>query len=195
VSAVCWWLRVAWLPEGFGAMARVLLGRTRLSEALRSVRASRERWRRGEGRTRWRPPCPYLWRQSIYSWGCCRASLSVRVSHRVGSGRRHGRSARWRCGPDGTTRARQRQSVARVRRRGTRAVVVGGRARPSGGASLRAGARAWVLGGMQGVLRPTLSRCGSRKNYIPSLECRIDATRCSREGGRWNRSVLNVWTI
>src|SRR5438093_3625181 len=34
---------------------------------------------------------------------------------------------------------------------------------------------------------PTLSRCGSRKNYIPSLECRIDSTRCSQEGFRWNR--------
>ncbi len=41
MSDVCWWLRVAWLPEGFGEMARGLIGRTRLSEALRSVRASR----------------------------------------------------------------------------------------------------------------------------------------------------------
>src|SRR5881296_1875461 len=44
-------------------------------------------------------------------------------------------------------------------------------------------------------LIPTLSRCGSRKNYIPSLECRIDSTRCSQEGFRWNRSALNAWTI
>src|SRR3989442_3245007 len=28
VSDVCWWLRVAWFPEGFGAMASVLIGRT-----------------------------------------------------------------------------------------------------------------------------------------------------------------------
>jgi len=133
-------------------MASVLIGRTRLSEALRSVRASRERWRRGAGRTPWRPPRPYLWRKSIYRWGCCRASISVRVSHRVGSGRRHGRSALWRCGPDVTKKARQRKSVARCRRRGTRAVVVGGLAMRSGGASIRAGAGAWVWRGMQGVL-------------------------------------------
>ena len=43
VSDVCWWLRVAWLPEGCGEMARVLIGQDTLAEALRSVRASRER--------------------------------------------------------------------------------------------------------------------------------------------------------
>jgi len=183
VSDVCWWLRVAWLPEGLGAMASVLLGRTRLSEALRSVRASRARWRSGEGRTPKRPPCPYLWRQSIYRWGCCRASISVRVSHRVGSGRRHGRSARRRCGPDGTKRARQRKSVARCHRRGTRAVVVGGLARPSGGASIRAGARAWVLGGMQGVLRVMsllLRVHGGRRRHAPRSR-RFD--RAAAHGG------------
>src|SRR5712691_4326221 len=43
--------------------------------------------------------------------------------------------------------------------------------------------------------RPTLSRCGSRKNYIPSLADLIDSSRCSEEGCLWNPSALSVWTI
>ena len=42
---------------------------------------------------------------------------------------------------------------------------------------------------------PTLSRCGSRKNYIPSLADLIDSSRCSEEGCLWNPSALSVWTI
>jgi hypothetical protein len=45
------------------------------------------------------------------------------------------------------------------------------------------------------VASPTLSRCGSRKNYIPSLDCLTELTRCSQEGRRWHPSVLNAWTI
>jgi len=44
-------------------------------------------------------------------------------------------------------------------------------------------------------LKPTLSRCGSRKNYIPSPEYLIDSSRFSQEGRLWNPSALNAWTI
>jgi hypothetical protein len=40
-----------------------------------------------------------------------------------------------------------------------------------------------------------LSRCGSRKNYIPSPEDLIDSSRCSEEGCLWKPSALNAWTI
>jgi hypothetical protein len=45
------------------------------------------------------------------------------------------------------------------------------------------------------VIQPTLSRCGSRKNYIPSPEDLIDSSRCSEEGCLWKPSALNAWTI
>jgi hypothetical protein len=44
-------------------------------------------------------------------------------------------------------------------------------------------------------LVPTLSRCGSKKSYIPSLDGLTGSMRCSQEGHRWNPSVLNAWTI
>ncbi len=49
--------------------------------------------------------------------------------------------------------------------------------------------------GTSKVFYPTLSRCGSRKNYIPSLADLIDSSRCSEEGCLWNPSALSVWTI
>src|SRR5712664_3187515 len=45
------------------------------------------------------------------------------------------------------------------------------------------------------ILYPTLSRCRTRKNYIPSPEHLVDSTPCSREGCQWNQSALNAWTI
>jgi DDE superfamily endonuclease len=42
---------------------------------------------------------------------------------------------------------------------------------------------------------PTLSRCRTRKNYIPSPEHLVDSTPFSREGCQWNQSALNAWTI
>jgi hypothetical protein len=42
---------------------------------------------------------------------------------------------------------------------------------------------------------PTVSRCGPRKNYVPSPEGYIDLGRCRQEGVRWNPSALNAGTI
>ena len=42
---------------------------------------------------------------------------------------------------------------------------------------------------------PTVSRCGPRKNYLPSPEGYTDLRRCRQEGFRWNPSALNAWTI
>jgi hypothetical protein len=41
----------------------------------------------------------------------------------------------------------------------------------------------------------TLSRCGSRKNYIPSPEDPMDSSQGSEEGDLWKPSALNAWTI
>ncbi|MCZ6875724.1 MAG: toll/interleukin-1 receptor domain-containing protein [bacterium] len=45
------------------------------------------------------------------------------------------------------------------------------------------------------ILEPALSRCGTRKNNIPSIDCFIESICRSQEGLGWNRSSSSAWTI
>ena len=72
-----------------------------------------------------------------------------------------------------------KMDLAGVRPQDVSITVRGSQLRVSGVRHDRIVEEGWSYYAMEIAYNPTLSRCSSRKNYIPSLDCLITSTRCS----------------